>query len=137
MSNAQQNLAKVQAIYAAFGRGDVPAILEALSPEVEWEYGGTSEVPWLQPRRGREGAGAFFRVLMELTEVRGFNVKQIVAGQEGLVIALVDAEIHVKPTGKSAREVDEIHLWWLDGTGRVTRFRHRCDTLAHATAYRG
>jgi len=32
--------------YAAFGRGDVPAILEHLAPDVEWEYDASpTEVP--------------------------------------------------------------------------------------------
>lgn len=129
------NLSKVQAIYAAFGRGDVPAVLEALSPDVEWEYGGTTEVPWLQPRRGREGAGEFFRVLMELVELRSLNVKQIVEGQHGLVLAVMDVELHVKRTGKTVQEEDELHLWHFDAAGRVVRFRHRADTLRHAAAY--
>lgn len=29
----------VQTIYAAFGRGDIPAILEQLDDNVDWEYG--------------------------------------------------------------------------------------------------
>ena len=33
------NLATVQAIYAAFGRGDVPAILSHLTDGVAWEHG--------------------------------------------------------------------------------------------------
>lgn len=28
-----------RAIYDAFGRGDVPAILDHLADDVEWEYG--------------------------------------------------------------------------------------------------
>ena len=36
------NVHTVQEIYAAFGRGDVPAILSRLSESVEWEYGPTS-----------------------------------------------------------------------------------------------
>lgn len=40
MSTRDQNLATVQTIYAAFGRGDVPTILGALSEDIEWEAGG-------------------------------------------------------------------------------------------------
>jgi ketosteroid isomerase-like protein len=48
------NVGTVQQIYEAFGRGDVPAILEHLADDVEWEYGLTStDVPWLQPQHGR------------------------------------------------------------------------------------
>ena len=36
------NLATVQGIYAAFRRGDIPAILECLAEDVVWEYGHTS-----------------------------------------------------------------------------------------------
>jgi uncharacterized protein len=49
-------IATVQEIYAAFGRGDVPAILDRLAEDVAWETTGTSvheDVPWLLPRVGR------------------------------------------------------------------------------------
>lgn len=131
------HVSTVQAIYAAFGRGDVPAILEALTPDVEWEYGGTPEVPWLQPRRGREGVGGFFRALVELTEITRFDVKQVVAGDGGLVLAVIDLDMRVKPTGKLIHEVDEVHLWHFDAKGQVHKFRHRADTSQHVSAYRG
>ena len=31
------NLATVQSIYEAFGKGDVPSILDTLADDVEWE----------------------------------------------------------------------------------------------------
>ena len=53
------NLAAVQDIYDAFGKGDVPRIPGHLSENVVWESGaGASDVPWLQPRAGKEGAAA-------------------------------------------------------------------------------
>jgi ketosteroid isomerase-like protein len=122
----------VQEIYAAFGRGEVPAILERLAPEVEWEYGGTREVPWLEPRSGREGAKAFFESLAAI-EIRSFAVKRLLADGP-LVVALVDIEFTVRATGKRVVEEDEVHLWHLDGAHRVRRFRHRVDTLAHRQA---
>jgi ketosteroid isomerase-like protein len=43
----------VQAIYQAFGRGDVATILDRLDDAVEWETTvPVSDVPWLQARRG-------------------------------------------------------------------------------------
>jgi uncharacterized protein len=32
----QENVQLVQEIYAAFGRGDIPAALDALAHDVEW-----------------------------------------------------------------------------------------------------
>ena len=49
------NIQTVQSIYAAFGRGDIPAILSDLAVGVEWEYGILDAgVPWLQTRGGFE-----------------------------------------------------------------------------------
>ena len=54
MSTAQRNIDTVKGIYEAFGRGDVPAILERVREDVEWDVGVADRgVPWLAPRRGR------------------------------------------------------------------------------------
>ena len=127
---------KVQSIYAAFGRGDVPAILEHLSPEVEWEYatGVDHGVPWLRPRRGRDGAAAFFAAAGAELEFRAFSPHTFVQGPS-LVIVLVDLEVVVRKTGRALAERDELHLWRFDGAGRVVGFRHGVDSAAHVAAW--
>jgi hypothetical protein len=128
------NLETVQKIYAAFGSGDVPTILGHLHEAVEWEYGGSStDVPWLQPRHGREGAGAFFVSLGEI-DIHRFAVKNLLEG-DGVVVALVDIELTVKATGKKVVEEDEVHIWYFDADGKAIRFRHRVDTLAQQRAW--
>lgn len=129
------NADRVRAIYAAFGAGNIPAILEHLSDSVEWEYGnpGAGTVPWLQPRRGRKGAAAFFESLGQL-DFRKFNPHTIVEGP-GVVIALVDAEFAVKATGRVLREENEVHVFHFDERGQVTRMRHGVDTAAHVAAW--
>jgi hypothetical protein len=130
------NIPTVQQIYAAFGRGDVPTILELLSESVEWEYGICStDVPWLQPRRGRAAVGGFFMVLGAV-EFHSFQVKTILEG-DNLVVALTDIEVTVKETGQRIVEVDEPHIWHFDEQGLVSRFRHRVDTHQHWLAYTG
>jgi ketosteroid isomerase-like protein len=67
------NIPTVHDIYAAFARGDVPAILGRLAADVEWEYGpATPDVPWLQPRRGPAEVGRFFASLAAV-EFRRFE----------------------------------------------------------------
>lgn len=130
------NLAAVQAIYAAFGRGDVPAILEHLADSVEWEYGaGATEIPWLKARRGRAGASEFFASLAAL-EITRFVPKTFLE-KANIVVALVDLDATVKATGKRIQEEDEVHIWYFDENNRVTRFRHRVDTQQHLAAFRG
>lgn len=126
----------VQEMYAAFGRGDVPAILECLAADVEWEYDASpTEVPWLQPRQGRSTAAGFFESLGNL-EFHRFEPKMIL--EEGrTVVVLVDVEATVRKTGVRVDERDEVHIWHFGDDGLVTRFRHRADTLKQLRAWQG
>jgi len=120
----------VQQMYDAFGRGDVPAILQCLSDAVEWEYGAPPvEVPWLEARRGRDAVAGFFGALQGL-EFHKFAPKAVL--QDGhLVLGVVDVECTVKATGARIVEDDEVHVFWFGTDGKVARFRHRTDTYVH------
>ncbi len=127
------NLTTVRAIYSAFGRGDVPTILTHLDEHVDWEYGaGTTSVPWLQHRHGRDGAAAFLASLQGLSITR-FVPKALMEG-DGLVVALIDLEATVTATERTIVEEDEVHIWYFNEAGRVSRFRHRVDTYQHVVA---
>lgn len=127
-------LASTQAIYAAFSQGNVPAILDRLAADVEWEYGASaSAVPWLQPRQGRDGAAAFFADLARTMRILHFAPKHFLADGD-LVVVVLDIEFDVLATGKRVREEDEIHLWRYGADGLVRRFRHRADTALQAAA---
>ena len=120
----------VQQIYAAFGRQDFPALLERLAPDVDWEYAYRDEgIPWLVPRRGREGVLAFLQALSGLQLTR-FDVQHVL-GEGNLVVALLQVEALVLATGKRISEPNEVHLWHFNDHGHVQRFRHVADTLQH------
>ena len=75
----QQHARTVEAIYAAFGRGDIPGILGALREDVEWEHDATDHgIPWLAPRQGRAQVMAFFEALRAV-DIRRFEPKRILA----------------------------------------------------------
>ena len=127
----------IREIYAAFARHDVPRFLARLAAEVEWEYGVTStDVPWLQPRRGRNRVPSFLDTLASLLEIHRFEPKAFFT-QGPLVLVLVDLEVTVKATGERIIEEDEVHIWQLDAQGHVSRFRHRADTHQHWLALHG
>jgi ketosteroid isomerase-like protein len=125
----------VTSIYAAFGRGDVPSILAALSEDVAWEwaYSDSIGVPWLVPRRGPAQVGEFFQVLATQLVVQRFEVKMLLA-RGPVVVALFDFDATVERTGRAICERDEAHIWHFDAAGKVSRFRHAADTLQHARA---
>jgi hypothetical protein len=130
------NTETVRSIYENFGKQNIPAILECLTDDVEWEYAYAHvPVPWLKPRRGRAGAGEFFQSLA-LLDIKGFAVKTIVA-DGNLVIGIVTLDAVVRATGKRIVDNDEVHLWHFDPRGRVDRFRHVVDTIQHVNAANG
>jgi uncharacterized protein len=135
--HAMDNVQTVQDIYEAFGRGDIPAILDRLAPDVRWDElpggGGAAEaaVPWLLPRRGPQEVGEFFETLRAL-EFHRFQPLAFMAGDDR-VAAVIDVELTVRDSGRSIRD-EELHLWTFDDRGRVSRFRHYVDTAQHVAA---
>lgn len=129
-------LQAVETIYAAFGRGDVPAILEHLSPTVAWEawednYAQRAGVPWLVERHGHAGAVAFFTTVANAMAIREFAVRSLLAGGNQ-----VAAEIRLVASFPGGTEMleEEMHLWTFGDDGKVTRFRHYSDTAKHIAA---
>lgn len=120
----------VQAMYEAFGRGDVDALLERLSPNVAWEawednHAQRAGVPHLAPRTGREGVAEFFGIVAGMG-VRDFQVLDLMGSKRQ-----VAAEIRIV-TGAFTDE--EMHLWTFGDDGLVTRMRHYVDTAKHVAA---
>ena len=134
MSHVQRNIDIVKGIYESFGKQDIPAILERMSSDVEWEMGtaGGHGVPWLTGGRGRDHVLAFFQSLGEL-EFQRFEVVEVM-GAGRYVVGLVNVTLVVKKTGRIVREELESHVWRFDEAGRVTGMRHGVDTHAHVLA---
>jgi ketosteroid isomerase-like protein len=129
----QANVRTVQEIYAAFGRGDIPALLGALAEDVEWSVAGPQEVPHAGKRRGRAEVAAFFPVLAETEEFEQFEPREFIA-QGDQVVVLGYLRSRVKATGR--RYENEWAMVWTLRDGKVTRFRTYEDTAAEAAAYR-
>ncbi len=131
------NIETIQGIYEAFGRGDIAAIVAKMSPDVDWDYGQTVDVPYLKPRRGRDGVAAFFQAVADHLEFRSFTPKEVFGTADGkVVIVLVDIDAIAKTTGRPIYEEDEIHLWRFGPDGLIARFRHGVDTAKHVAAHR-
>lgn len=133
-------LAIVQDIFAAFGRGDVPAILAHLSPDIEWDteqVGAAAELPWLRPRRGLTEVAGFFTDLAENVEFLRFEPRAFYLAADGSVADVFHMEARVRRTGRMVVDAADMHLWTFDASGKIVRFRHVVDTLQHVQAWRG
>lgn len=132
-------LEAVQQIYANFGKGDVPAIIDQMAEKVQWEQWADNRaqkagVPYLKAQQGKAGVMEFFQVLGKTLKITEFNVLDLMqSGHQ--VAAEVVLKAEVIATGKLVLE-EEMHLWTLNEEGKVTRFRHYLDTAKHIEATR-
>jgi uncharacterized protein len=119
------NVDTVKEIYQAFGQGDVPAILDKLDDNVEWETAAPVEgVPWLQTRRGKANIPAFFESLapLEITRFEPYDFFE--SGDR--VFVLINFEANHQ--GKSYSFPIEGHLWEFNAAGKVVKYDHVVDT---------
>jgi uncharacterized protein len=128
-------LEKVQTIYAAFGRGDVPAILDMVSDGVEWESWADNSaqragVPWMRRQHGKAGVAEFFQLVGRFA-IHDFQVLSIMANDQQVAAEFV---IDATPPGGRRYRDEEIHLWTFGADGKVTRLRHYTDTAKHMAA---
>jgi uncharacterized protein len=132
------NRETVQEIYAAFGRGDIATILDALADDVRWDHlpdgGGAHRhgVPWLAERTGRDDVAGFFEALRAL-DFHEFAPTALLAGGDQ-VVALIDEDVTVRATGERFRDATA-HVWTFDSDGRVVAFRHIADSVKHVEAH--
>lgn len=128
------NVPTVQAIYEAFGRGDVAAILDRLDDAVEWETAvPVAEVPWLRARRGKAEVVGFFEALAPLTITR-FEPQTVFDGGDQ-VFVLIAFEARVGD--KAYTFPHNGHLWRFNAAGKVIRYDHVTDTALMIRLARG
>lgn len=132
--SATDNQRLVEQIYAAFGRGDLPFILNALALDVDWRHPQPAKIPWGGVRRGREAVAQFFAALAQHLTVEEFQPHTLLAAGDQVVV-LGQERMRVKSTGR-VYTVEWAHVWTLRG-GQVTAFCEYTDTAAILAALRG
>jgi ketosteroid isomerase-like protein len=131
--------ATVATLYQAFGRGDVPSILDLLAEDVRFDadwtnhYGQRAGLEHMTPRRGPAQVAEFFALIAEW-QVEDFEVLDLLASGSQ-VVAEVRTAFTLPNGGRFADE--ELHLWTFNAAGKVTRFRHYVDTAKHIAAAAG
>jgi ketosteroid isomerase-like protein len=131
----QENTQTAKDAYAAFGRGDIPAVLDVMTDDIEWVFPGSADVvPLAGTHTGKAAVGAWFGTLDANVEFQAFEPREFIAQGDKLV-ALVYVENTVRSTGGKVA-VHEAHLWTFRD-GKVAGFRVYTDTEAGASAFRG
>jgi ketosteroid isomerase-like protein len=125
--SAETNIALIQKVYSAFGKGDVPTILEFVAEDVDWgiESQASNEVPWHGTGKGKKFVAKFFETLGRECTFPRFEPSGFLASDTA-VACLVTFEVVIKKNGRQAVE-HAIHHFTLDH-GRVTKWRGWEDT---------
>jgi hypothetical protein len=124
----EQSVEFLKGLYAAFGRGDVPAVLSGFADDIEWYE--AEGMPYGGLYRG--GNAVLQNVFGPIaTDVEGFAVTaEEFVGSGDTVAAVVRYTGTGKVTGKTL-DVPVVHLWDIRD-GKITRFRQFIDTVRFA-----
>ncbi len=127
---SQENVALVQSVYQAFATGDVPAVLAAMSPDIEWNEAENYRYADGNPYRGPEAVlgGVFARIGGEWDDFAAVPAEFLDAGDTVVVLGRYTGSF--KATGKS-QDAQMVHVWRVAG-GKLVRFQQYTDTLQAA-----
>jgi uncharacterized protein len=127
-----RNIDIVKGVYAAFGRGDVPAVLGAFDPGIQWSEAENFLYADGNPYAGPQAVaeGVFQRIV---SDVDGFTLApgHFIDGGDTVVV-----EGYYRGTMKSTgTRVDAqfAHIWRLRD-GKIIRFQQYTDTKQWAIA---
>ena len=120
-------------IYDAVGRGDVTAILDRVTDDVDWSAEAASDAaPWHGPRTGKAGVASFFSDLASSIEISEFRPHSFAASQDHVHL-LVDWTFRSIATGRQASMT--MHHYWRIRDGKAERFRGSEDTQQTAQVF--
>ena len=121
----------VQDLFAAFGRGDVPYILERVTPDCEW-VGHGEGLPYAGVFRGPAGVGQFFSNLVANEQILTFEPREFFS-EGNTVVVLGSESCNVIATRKPAQTNWSMVFRLRDG--KVYYWESHFDTLAYYRAY--
>jgi ketosteroid isomerase-like protein len=119
---------------AAFGRGDVAAILEVVTDDVDWAPEAASKgAPWYFPVRNKGELPSWFQAIGESVEVEDFTPLSF-ASNDTEVHTVVRFGVRVRPTGK--RGSMQLHHCFRFRGDKIEYYRGSEDTALTESLFR-
>ena len=129
------NVKLVQGLYAAFGRGEIGTIANAMTADYTWRVAGEKmHYPTAGVWRGANGVTEFFSLVAQTQDALEFSPREFYAAEDR-VFVLGHYKWKLKKNGKIA-EADFVHIFTVKD-GKVSAFAEFTDTATFAEAYRG
>ena len=130
--STQTNVTLVQEGYAAFGAGDIQKLLGLLTPDVVWEFPGSSVFPWVGTFTGPAEVAKFFSAIAEYSEPEAFEPLHYIASDDRVVV-LGRERFRANSTGRSWA-CEWAHSFSVRN-GKIAAFRSYTDTAAMTQAF--
>jgi ketosteroid isomerase-like protein len=130
--NQRLNVDVVQRTYEAVGRGDIPAVLELLTDDVEWTLQGPSTIPFAGTRHRRDGVAEFFTLVGQNLQFEVFKPYLFV--DEGDTVVALGRERSKSPSTGRAVVQEWAHVYTLRD-GKIATFQAFEDTATLAAAF--
>ncbi len=131
----QENVQVVQQAFAAFGQGDIPAVLKLLADNVHWHAFGPSKIlPWAGTYNGPEQVGQFFMALGGAIEFQQFEPREFIA-QGDRVVALGHSRYTIRANGRVV-EQDWMMVFTIRD-GKIADYQYLEDTAESVAAVQG
>ena len=133
--SADANIKTIMGVYEAFGRGDVAAILDAVTDDVDWAAeAASSAAPWYGVRHGKDAVAAFFTDFGSAMEVEEFTPVSFAANDSD-VLTVVRFRARSRANGRSAQM--DLHHYFRFRDGKVAYYRGTEDTAQTEAVLRG
>jgi uncharacterized protein len=132
---ATDNIATINSIYEAFGRGDTEYIVAQVTDDVDWAAeAASSAAPWYGVRRGRDAVAGFFTAFGATMEAEEFTPVTFAANDTD-VLTVVRFRGRARSTGKTAAM--NLHHFFRFRDGKIAYYRGSEDTAVTAAALQG
>ena len=131
---SQQNVQTMRRAYEAFNRQDIPAVLEAFAPDIEWVEPGGGRAPAGTFRGAESVAADVFGLIPQHFAKFGADAAQFIdAGDDDVIVVG-----RMTGTAKSGGTLDApfVHVWRMRD-GRAAGFRHYVEAAPWAAAWGG
>lgn len=124
----------IRSVYAAFGSGDLPAILARLDDAVDWASETTSTAaPWYGARHGKDEVADFFEQFGSTMEVEEFTPVSLAANDTD-VLTVVRMRATHRASGKVLAM--DLHHRFTFRDGKIVFYRGTEDTAQTEAAFR-
>jgi uncharacterized protein len=117
----------VQQAYAAFGRQDIPALLELVADEVDFECVAPASLPYAGKRKTRSEVADFFDAIPKADAIHVFEPREFIEAGENVVVLGWEKSTALD-TNKDF-ETEWVHVFTVRND-KIVRWRGFFDTAA-------